>query len=108
MENHVFEFASATATLKFKNGGFVLTDVNASERRCGHGSGVLKMVVEFADHHGYSIGLEARAYKFRKDEPIMSPDELISFYQKFGFRVTQMRPRIWMLRTPSRKNPALQ
>lgn len=82
----VFEYKSATAKIKHKDGlYYMVTDVIAKERNLGHGTGVMHKVCEFADKNNMDLYLQVRPYTTLGDAVILDFESLSVFYQKFGF-----------------------
>ena len=98
-----YRYESATCKLTDHGDGTAdLTHVYAQNRGQGHASGVVRLALEEADRRGLSVYLLVRGYG-GPVRTMLSNDQLIEFYRKFGFeRVdTSNSPR---MKRPRRKN----
>ena len=79
-----FEYESARCTVLMKNGRGFVSHVYAKTRSQGHGTGLLKLVIEFADKNGLELYLYARGYG-GPVQTMLNSEQLIRFYENFGF-----------------------
>lgn len=91
-----FSCESASAELKIMRGnlGF-LTSVFSHDRGLGHGRLIMTEITEWADLSKMTLELIALGYAAGKLKPNLSEEELVWFYEKFGFyRVPHYLPRM--------------
>jgi GNAT superfamily N-acetyltransferase len=86
-----------------------LSGVQAIEKEKGHGTAVMRYLCALADKHG--VELELRAERFRGAEGGMDTEDLVGWYQRFGFRI--VRGEYWtredgplMIRKPAARRQA--
>lgn len=78
-----FRFEKASADLViWGNGTATLSSLYAITPGQGHGSGVMHLILDYADAHDLTLILVARRFKNPRG---LSNDELVKFYEKFGF-----------------------
>lgn len=89
-----FKYESATATV------FVGTDRTAALARLlarsprqGHGTQLMRQIVDWADREGIMLWLEVQRFHYPGKRG-MSNDELVAFYMGFGFRVVASEGRL--------------
>lgn len=102
----IFSYESARADLRrIAPKAYRLQSVYSEVRRRGHASGLMRLIVEFADKNGLILILVAQEYGRDRG---MSPSQLEEFYSKFGFEIMHERqlPQK-MIRRPSREKQAL-
>jgi GNAT superfamily N-acetyltransferase len=81
----VLQFKHESATLTFtdwKDGTASISDVFSAEKRKGHATNLLNEITSFADKKGLILLTAAEAYG---EEPRMSTNQLVTFYERFGF-----------------------
>lgn len=83
-EIQTFEYESARCTVLIKDGRGFVSHVYAKTRRQGHGTGLLKLVCDFADKNGLELYLFARGYG-GPVQTMMNSRQLVEFYESFGF-----------------------
>lgn len=97
-----FQYASATARVRLvaRSEGFV-NSVFSRQKSCGHGTGLMRAIAEWADKEGVRLHLAVKPYS---RDGIDAPD-LELFYSKHGFVRNPEAPGlpIKMVRDP-RKN----
>ena len=77
----VYETASLTLAIwEDTHGSFI--DVISVEKGKGHATGLMNSLTEFADLSGMRLTTQAEP---DGDEPRLSDNQLIAFYEKFGF-----------------------
>lgn len=96
----VFKFQSARVTLEhFDNGTAKLSGLYSEERGQGHASELLMEVTRYADKHELAMWLILQ--RFGDPHGGLSNQQLVSFYQKFGFDILDDTERpITMIRYP--------
>jgi GNAT superfamily N-acetyltransferase len=100
---HEFRYESATCAVSVNGTKAKLLRVHAKTRGQGHATALLKRVMAWVDSNGYSISLVVKSYG-HPTQTIMSNDQLIEFYKKFGFELIPgfQDGRTAMIRTKNR------
>lgn len=93
----VARFTYESASCRIEDNGYTwLTRFVAKEKRVGHGTGLMKAVVEWADANDKELCLVVGAYEDVTDG--LTEDQLISFYQRYGFEIYRFVHPIEMVR----------
>lgn len=100
-----FKHESATCKLTVHSAGADLTHVYSTDRGKGHATELLKTVMAYADEHGLKVWLSVKAYG-HPVQSILSNEQLIEFYKKFGFdEALHNGPTRVMFRPSQKKQP---
>lgn len=102
----IIKFESASARIKERDDLVILCDVYARKRGLGHGSGLMKLVVEYADSENLELVLQVRAYS-TVGKDVLSNEQLIEFYKKFGFVKMGVLPKPYNMVRPSQEMQGL-
>lgn len=96
-----FTYKSASCVLRWSGlkGVWIVYSVLATEPGQGHGTGLMRKVCEEADRLECSLGLRVRPYFYKRGEGL-NKDQLILFYEKFGFQSVQDDLDGFMYRRP--------
>jgi hypothetical protein len=94
-----FRYQSASAKLeRIESNLYSLRNVWAQKKGCGHGIGVLREVVHFADEHDIALVLVAQPY----GRGGLNHDQLFDLYTRMGFqKLAGTRTLQHMIRRPS-------
>lgn len=98
-----FEYKTASAHLSMNDPitGWIMS-FRSQELRQGHGTGLMRLMVEHADENGITMLLTVNAYGKNRDIP--NNEQLEEFYARFGFRrlsgTSDQFPQ--MMRVPAR------
>lgn len=84
------------------HGTIVLDEIIASPMRQGHGSAAMRILTDLADETQLVMVLEIEDDDGHLDG-LPSAQELVDFYQRFGFEEYGMSSRIRMRRKPTAK-----
>ncbi len=80
-----FRFESATCRLTPHGDGTAdLTHLYSGQRGNGHATGVVTLALRYADEHELETYLLARGYG-GPTQTMLSNEQLVEFYNKFGF-----------------------
>lgn len=88
----IIKFESASARIKERDGVYILCDVYARKRGLGHGTGLMKLVLEYADSEDLELVVQVRAYS-TVGKDVLTNDQLIEFYGKYGFHKSKQLPK---------------
>ena len=92
-----FKHKSATATVQiYFDGTCGVYNVQSEKRKKGHGTGLMKKIVKWADKHDRTVLITADAFgpkSFKKNK------DLADFYKRFGF-LDAKNPPIHLKRKP--------
>lgn len=91
-------YESASARIKKKGRKYIVTDVWASERGQGHGTGLMKLVSEYADGNRMDLELIALPSRTAPIQTILNHEQLVEFYRQFGFEIIGWTKPVRMLR----------
>lgn len=93
-----FKHKSATANVSvFYDGSCGVYNVLSAKRKKGHGTGLMKKIIKWADKHDLVLLITADAFgndTFKKNK------DLAKFYRSFGF-VDAKNPPIYLTRDPN-------
>lgn len=104
-QSFVYKSATAHLTEMTDDKHYFVGDVLAMMRRQGHGSGLMRMITEYADKHGYI--LVTKPQRYAKGEALDN-NQLEAFYTSFGFVTDQKSGRPpFMYRQPSQKKQGI-
>lgn len=92
------EYESASVRIKEKNGKYILTNLIALERGLGHATRLMERVSEYADVQRIDLELIASPSRLLPINTILTHEELVIFYHKFGFREIVWTKPVRMLR----------
>ena len=99
-----FHYKSATCRLAIHGDGNAdVTHVYSIQRGKGHASGLLRLVTEYADSNDLQLYLLSRGYG-GPVQTMLPPDDLIQFYEKFGFVILDKLGAATRMRRPRTKN----
>lgn len=62
-----------------------LINLYSATLRQGYGTKVMELACAWADANGRTMRLTADGYSATAGRPLMSPEQLVKFYEKFGF-----------------------
>lgn len=62
----------------------ILSNVLSTRLRQGYANQLLQEIIEYADFHNYELVLHAQRFHYRNTNGLNN-QQLVSFYQKFGF-----------------------
>lgn len=101
----VFEFEAASARLQVLDDKHaILRNVFCEDRGKGYGRGLMQKIINYADERDLVIDLNVMPFGY---SDAMTPNELISFYEKFGFKsLGPLYPK-QMARLPSQEKQCL-
>lgn len=98
-----FRHGGASGQLRFLDHEHaVLANVHSVNRGQGEGTELMKKIVAYADRHGLTVYLRAQRFTSR-DAP--DNNQLVAWYQKFGFEVTTRYGSVRTMRRVSQRIP---
>ena len=83
---HEFRYKEATCEVDVDQGVGYVTRVYSKVRASGHATGLLRLVVAWADENDLVLRLHARGYG-GPVQTMLDNNQLAQFYKKFGFEV---------------------
>ncbi len=94
----LFKYASALAMVYiFSDKTALISALQASERRKGHATELLRQIIEMADNAGIELYLTAFPFKAH-GRAAMTRDQLVQFYKKLGFESESIDRAVNMVR----------
>jgi GNAT superfamily N-acetyltransferase len=86
-----FMYETATVSLiDWGDGTGSVSSLYSQTRRQGHATGLMRILIDYADANGIKLMLTADPYS--EDGPNL--DQLITFYEGFGFRAPTLVPGV--------------
>lgn len=97
-----FRHGSASALLLiYEFGPCLVTTLYSNDPGKGHAKAVMQEIVDYADERGLSLALSARQFN---NERGLNNDQLILFYEKFGFHLIHPRTESNSMVRPRKEN----
>lgn len=76
---------------------YAISNVWSTERGVGHGTGVMEEIINWADAYEVTLRLVVQRYG-NPNWPGLDNQQLIRFYEKFGFVADDAKPPVSMTR----------
>jgi len=96
--SHWYKTASCRL-VDWEDGRVTLSSLHSEERNQGHATVLMQQMVDYFDNQNLTALLDAKPYGKRKDG--LSTAQLITFYEKFGFKTVDNVKMVLMERVPS-------